>query len=98
MVWPVSKLANPWKCDADGCGILRANDTNHWLILFVSWDGEDGKKTPILLVQPWNDRTAELEEARHACGIPCALKLGAGLIAREFFPADFASTGKEMES
>lgn len=33
MVSPLSKLANPWKCDAPGCGQLRAKDTNHWLII-----------------------------------------------------------------
>jgi len=92
----MSKLTNPWKCDNASCGILRANDTNHWLILYVSIDAEGGVKTPILLMQPWNDRTAELDEAKHACGIPCALKIAGSLIDENFFPKDLPSTGKDV--
>lgn len=33
MVQALSKLANPWKCDNAPCGVLRANDANHWLIV-----------------------------------------------------------------
>jgi hypothetical protein len=102
----MSKLANPWKCDASNCGILRANDTNHWLVIsaarierdedgtvFLSSSFVDG--SPTVCIEPWNDERAEAEGTKHACGIDCALKITAQLIVENFFPAD-SSAGKEV--
>jgi len=105
----VSKLANPWKCDNPACGILRANDTNHWLIISVGCvcrkiqianEGEPlpeltgHNADPILVISPWNDGDAERIGAKHACGIDCGLRIAASLIAENFFPGD-SPAGKE---
>lgn len=86
----MSKLANPWKCDASGCGMLRANDTNHWLLVGAQTN-DDGSK--YLVLSPWNDKAAELPSVKHACGIDCGLKVTAQLIVENFFPSEAA--GKE---
>ncbi len=93
----MSKLANPWKCDA--CGILRANDTNHWLMIYVSRTLSArvlSGGSPMICVEPWNDAMAEQEGTKHACGIDCGLKIIAQLIVEKFFPAEISSAGKEV--
>jgi len=96
MVQPLSKLANPWKCDAPGCGILRANDANHWLIVSVRQaDSDSGDGPNEVVVNLWTDELAELGCSKHACGVPCALKIVAQQVMQSFFPAEI-STGKEV--
>src|SRR6267154_6875989 len=95
MVQPLSKLANPWKCDAPGCGQLRANDTNHWLLIAFLSVTADGAAAPApgpdvfprVIIQPWNDRQAEAVNAKHACGIDCGTRIAAMLIVKHFSPA-----------
>jgi hypothetical protein len=92
----VSKLANPWKCDATGCGQLRAKDTNHWLIVRVQQADSDHGDGPLeVVISRWTDDLAELACAKHACGLPCGLKVASALIMETFFPADISLTGKE---
>ncbi len=93
----MSKLANPWKCDASNCGMLRANDTNHWLVIWNDGifrrdenDRYPDPPEPLICISPWNDRQAEEEGTKHACGIDCALKITAQLIVENFFPKDAA--------
>lgn len=98
MVSPLSKLANPWKCDAPGCGQLRAKDTNHWLIVrprdvLGPISGRD--LFPEVTVSPWDETLAEMNLVKHACGVPCGLKIAAALIMETFFPAEI-SIGKEV--
>ena len=97
----MSKLANPWKCDASGCGMLRANDTNHWLLLSVlDNDGgsDDGAKAKYVVIMPWDDQAAETPGAKHACGIDCCLKVAAQLIVDNFYPAAVAAEpGNEVQ-
>src|SRR6266852_4490621 len=87
----MSKLANPWKCDNASCGILRANDTNHWLLAGVTVN-PDGSK--YLVISPWNDASAEQPTVKHACGIDCGLKVAAQLIDEHFFKSELSSAGK----
>jgi len=89
----MSKLANPWKCDASNCGMLRANDTNHWLLAGVMVN-PDGSK--YLVITPWNDASADQPGVKHACGIDCGLKVTAQLIVENFFPNEVSATGKEV--
>jgi len=108
MVQPLSKLANPWKCDAPGCELLRARDTNHWMIVrreenclrcdihgtTAEHDLHLAQPMPgapmfEVVISKWDDVLAEIEGARHVCGIDCALKVTARLMAETFFPADF---------
>ncbi len=91
----MSKLANPWKCDAPGCGILRANDTNHWLLIAAASRVSPTVHEPLILIQPWADEVAERPGVKHACGVPCGLKIAAQLIAENFFPGELSSAGKE---
>lgn len=81
----MAKLANPWKCDC--CGVLRARDTNHWLIAWY----EPGGVHPSVEVLAWSDDLAEIPGAKHCCGIDCALKIIARLLVENFFPGDAAS-------
>ena len=94
----MSKLANPWKCDASNCGILRANDTNHWLVIYRD-DAFDRTSSPAIAkricIEPWSDRLAEIEGTKHACGVDCGLKVTAQLIVEQFFPHENSSTGSE---
>ncbi len=109
----MSKLANPWKCDA--CGILRANDTNHWLIVRrldtclrcdlhgTSAEHDLHLAQPMagvlgseVIISKWSDNLAAVDSAKHACGVPCGLKLAAQLVMEAFFPAEISSTGKEV--
>ena len=91
----MSKLANPWKCDASGCGMLRANDTNHWLIIQVS---TFLRPWPTVCVSTWSDELAAVEGVKHACGIDCCLKVTAQLIVDNFYPAvNAAEPGKEVQ-
>jgi hypothetical protein len=85
------KLANPWKCDASSCGTLRANDTNHWMIVGVHV-GDGG---PEIVISRWSETLAGLPGAKHACGIDCGLKVTAQLIVEKFFPNEVSSAGKE---
>ncbi len=100
----MSKLANPWKCDNAACGILRANDTNHWLVIYLdqplrmAMDGRSGLSipgAPVVCIRPWNEVRAEEDGAKHACGVPCGLKIAAQLVMETFFPAENSSTEKE---
>ncbi|MBZ5702128.1 MAG: hypothetical protein LAN84_09795 [Acidobacteriia bacterium] len=93
----MSKLANPWKCDNPACGILRANDTNHWLIVAYLPAAPPTDIYARVSIQPWNDFCAEMFNAKHACGIDCGLKIAAQLIVENFYPHDLPapSTGKE---
>ena len=96
MVRQVSKLANPWKCDNAACGILRANDTNHWLIVaYMPATAQDVWARVVF--QQWDDFCAEAFNAKHACGIDCGLKIAAQLIVENFYLHDLpaSSTGKE---
>ncbi len=94
----MSKLANPWKCDAPGCGILRANDTNHWLVIYVSRTlrHPDGG-SPTVCAEPWDDEQADVEGTKHACGVPCGLKIAAELIVENFFPGESSPAGSEAQ-
>jgi hypothetical protein len=93
----MSKLANPWKCDASGCGMLRANDTNHWLTVALLRDADRGNVSYVVIA-PWSDAHAEQPGTKHACGIECGLKTAAQLMVENFFPNDSSSTGKEVAS
>jgi hypothetical protein len=68
------KIANPYRCDADGCGRAKES-TNHWLLIFLEDDGAE--------VLRWDDFKAEngyenVDGTRrmpaHLCGIECAQK------------------------
>jgi hypothetical protein len=92
----MSKLANPWKCDASGCGMLRANDTNHWMLLRVIQTICDSAPRPTIRIEPWADKLAGRKDVKHACGIDCGLKIAAQLIVENFFPNTVPSTGKDV--
>jgi len=94
----MSKLANPWKCDASGCGMLRANDTNHWLLLYTQdADRSVTHEKPAIevVISPWDERLAEFAWVKHSCGIDCGLKVAAQLIVSNFFRPEISSAGKE---
>lgn len=110
MVSALSKLANPWKCDANGCGQLRAKDTNHWLIVrpvtsclrcdvhgtTAEHDLHLAQRMPgapmtEVVISIWEDGLAELKESKHACGLPCGLKVASALIMETFFPAEIST-------
>jgi hypothetical protein len=59
------KIANPYKCDGDGCGRMK-EATNHWLI------GIAGPK--LITIHQWTDGAPDAENAVHLCGIECAQK------------------------
>jgi hypothetical protein len=96
MAGPVmSKLANPWKCDASNCGILRANDTNHWLVIFATKELIRCIGPLAICIEPWSEERAEIEGTKHACGIDCGLKVVAQLIVEHFFPNEISSTPQQ---
>ena len=92
----MSKLANPWKCDNQACGVLRANDTNHWLVIAAGRRVSPTVNEPVVTIQPWSDEEAANPGSKHACGIDCGLKIVAQLIVEHFFPSEFSSIGKEV--
>lgn len=93
----MSKLANPWKCDNPACGILRANDTNHWLVIALVARVSPVAHELLVTIQPWSDEAAQRNGSKHACGIDCGLKIAAQLIVENFYPHDLpaSSPGKE---
>lgn len=74
----MAKLSSPWKCDNDTCGVLRANDSNHWLIVQPSAHS--------VRILPWDDELASVEGAKHCCGIDCTLKVTAKVLDDLFRP------------
>lgn len=92
MVSPLSKLANPWKCDAPGCGVLRVNDANHWLVLKAHT--YEGGTLPYIVITPWNENYAAEAGSKHACGIQCAMKLAGDLVQKNFFPTEISTERK----
>jgi len=70
--------------------MLRANDTNHWLLIIPGRPPDHDYL--VIVIRPWNSEAAELANARHACGIDCGLKITAALIADNFFPSAIPST------
>jgi hypothetical protein len=92
----MSKLANPWKCDGPTCGIFRANDTNHWMIVRLIPTAIADVPRPTVRIEPWSDKLAGRKGMKHVCGIDCCLRITATLIAENFFPTEASSTGKEV--
>jgi len=93
---PVSKLANPYRCNL--CGKLRENDANHWLLLFGRYPvSQDDGKPFVVLIETWTERRARGATAEHACGLECALKLAERwLTTHSFDPASSRPVAREQ--
>ncbi len=92
----MSKLANPWKCDASNCGMLRANDTNHWMLVRLITTAVADVPRPTIRIEPWSEKLAGRKGIKHACGVDCGLKVTAQLIVENFFPHETPAAGKEV--
>ena len=93
----MSKIEQPYRCDAQGCGKLREKDANHWWLVWrteVVIPGADEspvKRCTTIHASPWIAHRAEADGVNHVCGIDCMLKIIAGF-ANEIIQA---SAGKE---
>lgn len=79
------KIAQPYRCDGPGCKKLREDDFNHWWLvaLFRDPEAHGGEARFFVNILPWDDRQAdECGDYRHACGIDCAQKIAAHLMAQ----------------
>lgn len=90
------KLLNPYRCNR--CGKDRANDTNHWLLLFARYPvSQDDGKPFVVFIESWTERRARAASAVHACGLECALKLAERwLTAHSFDPASARPIAREQ--
>lgn len=92
------KLTNPYRCNS--CGKDRANDTNHWLLLFSRYPvSQDDGKPFVVFIESWTERRARAASAVHACGLECALKLAERwLTAHSFEPPSSRPVSKSAPS
>ena len=61
-----------FRCDLEGCGMVRERDANHWWILRPSPDGGD---VTGLLILKWTPLIAAAGDVKHACGQEHAAQL-----------------------
>lgn len=67
------KIAEPYRCDGPGCAKQRESDANHWWVVRELPNG--------IGVGVWTEKNAELDGAKHACGVDCMTKIVAQVAA-----------------
>lgn len=72
------KDPTPWLCDGPGCH-NRKGPSNHWWIVYEA-AATGGVFKGGLMLAPWDDEGAEVDNVIHACSESCMLKLASDWI------------------